>query len=242
MTNTNNNNRIGLQLKDARKKAQLTQKQLAELVGIHSNHLAMVEAGRKNPSVSLIERISLATGASFDWGATPSSEKCAVESAYEGSSDAEEVISLLKEKISGACCPDFNLKGKNFPGTNWTPDFWCICEMYTGIERWAFDITPCAPELHGTKDVDPQYLFANFITNILMSNDLIRDSTKYSIVVPNSMLFNMYLKQVPIPIGNVSLVEVNVFKQEIVREVHLCKRKTSDEYFPPFFDGHENRF
>lgn len=240
MRNTNNNNNwIGIQLKDARKKAQLTQKQLAELVGIHSNHLALVETGRKNPSVSLIERIALATGTSFDWSSMPSGEKSLATTTYDGCSDSATIINLLKDSISIKCGPEYNLNGINFPGTTWVPDFWCICSM--PIERWAFDIAPCSPELHGTEAVDPHYLFSNFITNVVLSNDLIRDTTKYSIVVPNPMLFNMYLKQIPVTIGNVSLIEVDVKEKRIVREVYLCKKRISDEYFPPFFEDHEYR-
>lgn len=240
MGNTNNLNKnwIGTQLKDARKKAGLTQKQLGELVGVQQNHLTMIETGKKNPSLALIERISLATGCTFDWTPPSADETSVRENPYLGSSNAKTIIDLLEESIAPQCGASFDLPPENFPGTNWSPDFWCITSL--PIERWAFDIAPCAPELHGTKSVDPHYLFANFITNVVLSNDFIRDTTKYSIVVPNSMLFNMYLKQIPVTIGNVSLVEVDVNGGKIVREVYLCKKTVSVEDFPPSFEGHEH--
>lgn len=51
-----------LNLKAARRERGLTQDQLGENAGVSSNHIAMIESGRRFPSVAMIEKISTALG------------------------------------------------------------------------------------------------------------------------------------------------------------------------------------
>lgn len=49
--------KFGENLREARKKANLTQKQVAEKSGLHVNYVARIERGEENPSYEAIEKI-----------------------------------------------------------------------------------------------------------------------------------------------------------------------------------------
>jgi len=51
---------IGARIKELRRKAGLTQEQLAERVGLDSRHLSRLEVGRHFPSLHSLERIAAA--------------------------------------------------------------------------------------------------------------------------------------------------------------------------------------
>jgi transcriptional regulator with XRE-family HTH domain len=52
--------KIGINIKKARLKAKLTQKQLAKKANIHANYFARVERGEVNPSIDILESIAKA--------------------------------------------------------------------------------------------------------------------------------------------------------------------------------------
>lgn len=52
--------KLGKSLKRYRLEAQLTQEQLAEIVGIHPTYVGKLEAGKNNPSVKMLFKISRA--------------------------------------------------------------------------------------------------------------------------------------------------------------------------------------
>ena len=52
--------RLGKNLKKYRIESNLTQEQLAEIVGIHPTYVGKLEAGKNNPSVKMLFRISRA--------------------------------------------------------------------------------------------------------------------------------------------------------------------------------------
>lgn len=49
--------KFGENLREARKRANLTQKQVAEKSGLHVNYVARIERGEENPSYEAIEKI-----------------------------------------------------------------------------------------------------------------------------------------------------------------------------------------
>lgn len=51
---------LGKNLRKYRKENNLTQEQLAEKVGIHSTYVGKLEAGKNNPSVKMLFKISRA--------------------------------------------------------------------------------------------------------------------------------------------------------------------------------------
>lgn len=51
---------LGKNIKKARNKAGLTQAQVAEKAGIHTNYFARVERGEENPSFDILEKIAKA--------------------------------------------------------------------------------------------------------------------------------------------------------------------------------------
>jgi transcriptional regulator with XRE-family HTH domain len=51
---------IGARIKELRRKAGLTQEELAERVGLDSRHLSRLEVGRHFPSLQSLERIAAA--------------------------------------------------------------------------------------------------------------------------------------------------------------------------------------
>lgn len=49
--------KLGKNIKKARKKAKLTQEQLAEKTGVHVSYISRIERGVVNPSTEVIENI-----------------------------------------------------------------------------------------------------------------------------------------------------------------------------------------
>jgi len=50
--------KIGKNLKNARIKAKLTQKQVAQKVGVHANYYARIERDEENPSLEIIKKLT----------------------------------------------------------------------------------------------------------------------------------------------------------------------------------------
>src|ERR1019366_8600757 len=53
---------LGSVVKEARDGARMTQRDLAAAVGIKASHVAYIENGRRNPSISLINRLGVTLG------------------------------------------------------------------------------------------------------------------------------------------------------------------------------------
>lgn len=51
---------LGKNIKKARQKSKLTQAELAEKAGIHTNYYARLERGEVNPSMEIVENIAKA--------------------------------------------------------------------------------------------------------------------------------------------------------------------------------------
>ena len=59
--------KIGVRIRSARKKAGLTQEDLAARCGCTSNHLSNVEVGKSKPSLELIIKLAMELGSSVDY-------------------------------------------------------------------------------------------------------------------------------------------------------------------------------
>jgi transcriptional regulator with XRE-family HTH domain len=51
---------LGSNLREARKKLDLTQEQVAERSGVHATEVSRIEAGKRDPQVSTLERLAKA--------------------------------------------------------------------------------------------------------------------------------------------------------------------------------------
>lgn len=51
---------LGTNLRDARKKLDLTQEQVAERSGVHPTEVSRIEAGKRDPRASTVERLAAA--------------------------------------------------------------------------------------------------------------------------------------------------------------------------------------
>jgi transcriptional regulator with XRE-family HTH domain len=51
---------LGANLRAARKKLELSQEQVAELSGVHATEVSRIEAGKRDPRVSTVERLAKA--------------------------------------------------------------------------------------------------------------------------------------------------------------------------------------
>lgn len=60
------NETLGKRIAYYRKERQLTQAELASIVGMEHNHLSCIEAGRKYPRVNLIARLAASLGVSIE--------------------------------------------------------------------------------------------------------------------------------------------------------------------------------
>jgi transcriptional regulator with XRE-family HTH domain len=53
---------LGAVVKQARDEARMTQRDLAAAIGVKASHIAYIENGHRNPSISLIKRLSATLG------------------------------------------------------------------------------------------------------------------------------------------------------------------------------------
>jgi transcriptional regulator with XRE-family HTH domain len=51
---------LGANLREARKKLDLSQEQVAERSGVHATEVSRIEAGKRDPQVSTVERLAKA--------------------------------------------------------------------------------------------------------------------------------------------------------------------------------------
>jgi transcriptional regulator with XRE-family HTH domain len=51
---------LGTNLREARERLALTQEQVAERSGVHAGEISRIEAGKRNPQVSTVERLAKA--------------------------------------------------------------------------------------------------------------------------------------------------------------------------------------
>jgi transcriptional regulator with XRE-family HTH domain len=58
--------RVGLNLQRLRRQRGLSQEELADLAEIHQTYLSGVERGKRNPTVTVLQRIAQALGADID--------------------------------------------------------------------------------------------------------------------------------------------------------------------------------
>jgi transcriptional regulator with XRE-family HTH domain len=51
---------LGTNLRAARKKLEMSQEQVADLSGVHATEVSRIEAGKRDPRVSTVERLAKA--------------------------------------------------------------------------------------------------------------------------------------------------------------------------------------
>ena len=51
---------LGTNLREARERLELTQEQVAERCGVHATEVSRIEAGKRDPKVSTLERLAAA--------------------------------------------------------------------------------------------------------------------------------------------------------------------------------------
>jgi transcriptional regulator with XRE-family HTH domain len=58
--------RVGLNLQRLRREKGLSQEELADVANIHQTYLSGVERGKRNPTVTVLQRIAVALGADIE--------------------------------------------------------------------------------------------------------------------------------------------------------------------------------
>ena len=58
---------LGDRVKEARSKKNMTQRELAELLGISDGHIAHIERGARDPSIRMLGRIAKVLNVTTDW-------------------------------------------------------------------------------------------------------------------------------------------------------------------------------
>lgn len=243
MLNVIKEDTIGGRVRLARVGFNLTQKQLAELVGVGSNYLAMVERGSKNASDDLIRRIAAATHTTYEWLMGTSEHQTAypesdgsLEQMHDNSAGLGYLVELIRANCTEKGWPVLEPEQQSaFPKTDWQPDYWFYLKAKDGpISYWVFDLDLCIykrPDLFN-KDgtMSPKIAFFNFLSNLVFGNPLIRSKTKYTFVVPSAEIFDSLLRQPTLPLGNLSLMQIDIPNKKIIREEYLCARDDQAEY------------
>lgn len=232
---------IGYRIRIARCSINLTQKQLADEVGVGSNYIATVERGKKNPSEELVHRIAAATHTTTKWISGISENQTAYP---ESDGSAEQVnansasIAYLVDIIRNECAKkDWEIAEptlqNEFPKTDWLPDYWFYLKNGP-IRQWAFDLSLCVysrPDFFSKDGImSPKLAFANFISNVLFSNPLTKSETKFTFVVPTAEIFSKLLKEIKIPIGNFSILQIDINEKKAVQEKYLCNEGAYHDY------------
>ena len=227
-------NTIGYRIRMARVGLNLTQKQLANEVNIVPTYLTAVERGNKNASEDLIERIADATHTTKEWLLGTSGSQTTYPEpniAMPQTIDNTASVGYLAEMIGDACArkgwtfhppKDVSL----FPKTDWQPDFWLYSEdADSPIRRWAFDLSLSIykqPDLFGDGTLSPRVAYLNFLSNLVFGNPAIRNTTKYTFVVPSIEIFDSLCKPPVINLGNASIMLIDISRKTVIQEFTLC--------------------
>ena len=59
--------RVGLRVQQARRERGLSQEELADRSGVHQTYLSGVERGRRNPTVTVLQKIAAALGLDIEY-------------------------------------------------------------------------------------------------------------------------------------------------------------------------------
>jgi transcriptional regulator with XRE-family HTH domain len=98
-TNKDINERVGLQLREAREKAKITQKELAEYIKIGKNHIHQVETGKSKASVEILlgycDRLGLTPNEILEFGMGDISSKLVPRISSMTLSDQEKLAQVL---------------------------------------------------------------------------------------------------------------------------------------------------
>ena len=98
-TNKAINERVGLQLREAREKAKITQKELAEYIKIGKNHIHQVETGKSKASVEILlgycDRLGLTPNEILEFGMGDISPKLLSQISSMTVSDQEKLSQVL---------------------------------------------------------------------------------------------------------------------------------------------------
>ncbi len=98
-TNKDINERVGLQLREAREKAKITQKELAEYIKIGKNHIHQVETGKSKASVEILlgycDRLGLTPNEILEFGMGDISPKLVSQISSMTVSDQGKLSQIL---------------------------------------------------------------------------------------------------------------------------------------------------
>ena len=98
-TNKDINERVGLQLREAREKAKITQKELAEYIKIGKNHIHQVETGKSKASVEILlgycDRLGITPNEILEFGMGDVSPKLVSQISSMTVSDQEKLSQIL---------------------------------------------------------------------------------------------------------------------------------------------------
>ncbi len=98
-TNKDINERVGLQLREAREKAKITQKELAEYIKIGKNHIHQVETGKSKASVEILlgycDRLGITPNEILEFGMGDISPKLVSQISSMTVSDQEKLSQIL---------------------------------------------------------------------------------------------------------------------------------------------------
>ena len=98
-TNKDINERVGFQLREAREKAKITQKELAEYIKIGKNHIHQVETGKSKASVEILlgycDRLGITPNEILEFGMGDISPKLVSQISSMTVSDQEKLSQIL---------------------------------------------------------------------------------------------------------------------------------------------------
>lgn len=233
---------IGYRIRLARIGLNLTQKQLAGMVNVGSSYLAAVERGTKSASEDLIKRIAIATHTTKEWLLGTSKNQTAYpepDNSVSQINDTTASIGYLAELLRNACTEQgwsFHepQNASLFPKTDWQPDYWVYLDgSESPIQRWAFDLGLCVykqPDFLGDGTLSPRLTYYNFLSNLVFGNPAIRNTTKYTFVVPTLEIFDSLRKPPAINLGNVSVMLIDISQKKVVQEFNLCTTDQCAEF------------
>lgn len=67
MTGLQDNSHVGNRIKKTRHSLGMTQRHMADKLGVSENYLSMLERGDRSPSLNIIKKISVISGTSVGW-------------------------------------------------------------------------------------------------------------------------------------------------------------------------------
>lgn len=209
-------NTIGFRVRKARGRLGMKQNEFAKLLGVQPSYLSRVERNAGTPSENLLMKVADLTGTAYSWLSLSDISEPHKHQIIIHNDNTDKVKAVIESAYANKHKREIHftdpIQSNPLSKFGFIPTCWCNLDDGP-LENWAL--------VFGDPKALRNGCLPNFISNIVLSNTNIRDCTKYSFVVPSPNIFDIIPRKLSVPIGNVSIIQVDLNSMQVLRELYI---------------------